>query len=89
MSVRLEPIETARDCVRTARRIAVLTGAGMSAESGVPTFAMRRPACGRASIQRNSPLKKGFALTRRWSGAGTPGGAKRSRKPSPMQDTGR
>jgi NAD-dependent deacetylase len=36
--VRLEPIETARDCVRTARRIAVLTGAGMSAESGVPTF---------------------------------------------------
>jgi len=36
--VRLEPIEEASDLVRNARRIAVLTGAGMSAESGVPTF---------------------------------------------------
>jgi NAD-dependent deacetylase len=36
--VRPEPIEEARDLVRAARRIAVLTGAGMSAESGVPTF---------------------------------------------------
>jgi NAD-dependent deacetylase len=31
-------IETAREWVRTARRLVVLTGAGMSAESGVPTF---------------------------------------------------
>src|SRR5687767_9505903 len=30
--------EKVRDWVRGARRIAVLTGAGMSAESGVPTF---------------------------------------------------
>lgn len=29
---------TVRDWIRDARRIAVLTGAGMSAESGVPTF---------------------------------------------------
>jgi len=36
--VREEPIEQARERVRVARRIAVLTGAGMSAESGVPTF---------------------------------------------------
>jgi NAD-dependent deacetylase len=36
--VRLEPIEEASDLVRNAGRIAVLTGAGMSAESGVPTF---------------------------------------------------
>lgn len=36
--MRPEPIEEARDLVRGARRIAVLTGAGMSAESGVPTF---------------------------------------------------
>jgi NAD-dependent deacetylase len=36
--VRLEPIEEASDLVRNARRITVLTGAGMSAESGVPTF---------------------------------------------------
>jgi len=36
--VRLEPIEAARERVQAARRIAVLTGAGMSAESGVPTF---------------------------------------------------
>ena len=32
------PIEAARNLVRNARRITVLTGAGMSAESGVPTF---------------------------------------------------
>lgn len=31
-------LETVRSWVREARRIAVLTGAGMSAESGVPTF---------------------------------------------------
>ena len=36
--MRQEPIENARERVRTARRIAILTGAGMSAESGVPTF---------------------------------------------------
>lgn len=36
--MRLEPIEAARERVQAARRIAVLTGAGMSAESGVPTF---------------------------------------------------
>jgi NAD-dependent deacetylase len=36
--VKLEPIEEARGWVRDARRITVLTGAGMSAESGVPTF---------------------------------------------------
>lgn len=32
------PLEQARQWVRQARRIAVLTGAGVSAESGVPTF---------------------------------------------------
>lgn len=31
-------IETAREWLRQARRVAVLTGAGISAESGVPTF---------------------------------------------------
>jgi NAD-dependent deacetylase len=36
--VRLEPIEEARGLVAGARRISVLSGAGMSAESGVPTF---------------------------------------------------
>ena len=30
--------EPVRDLVAEARRITVLTGAGMSAESGVPTF---------------------------------------------------
>jgi len=38
MTARADAMEAARDCVRRARRIAVLTGAGMSAESGVPTF---------------------------------------------------
>ena len=31
-------LDTVRDWIREARHIAVLTGAGMSAESGVPTF---------------------------------------------------
>lgn len=31
-------IQTARDWLRSAERVAVLTGAGISAESGVPTF---------------------------------------------------
>jgi NAD-dependent deacetylase len=36
--MREEPISAARERVQKASRIAVLTGAGMSAESGVPTF---------------------------------------------------
>ena len=36
--MRLEPIEEARGLITGARRITVLSGAGMSAESGVPTF---------------------------------------------------
>jgi NAD-dependent deacetylase len=36
--VKLEPIEEARGLIADARRIMVLSGAGMSAESGVPTF---------------------------------------------------
>ncbi|WP_312566619.1 Sir2 family NAD-dependent protein deacetylase, partial [Diaphorobacter sp.] len=32
------PLDEVRAWVRYARRIAVLTGAGISAESGVPTF---------------------------------------------------
>lgn len=36
--MREEPIRAARERVQKASRIAVLTGAGMSAESGVPTF---------------------------------------------------
>lgn len=38
MAVHDEAIAEARRCLQGARRIAVLTGAGMSAESGVPTF---------------------------------------------------
>ncbi len=34
----IEPIESAQSRLRTVRRLSVLTGAGMSAESGVPTF---------------------------------------------------
>src|ERR1700693_2438831 len=32
------PLEQASDCISQARSLAVLTGAGISAESGVPTF---------------------------------------------------
>ena len=34
----MSDVETVHEWVRGARRVAVLTGAGMSAESGVPTF---------------------------------------------------
>lgn len=33
-----EDLQTARDLVRSARHVVVFTGAGMSAESGIPTF---------------------------------------------------
>ena len=33
-----DALDQAADCLRRARRVAVLTGAGVSAESGVPTF---------------------------------------------------
>lgn len=33
-----EKIEALRDAVKKADQVAVLTGAGISAESGVPTF---------------------------------------------------
>jgi len=38
-------IERARDAVREAARVLVLTGAGVSAESGVPTFRSRCTRC--------------------------------------------
>ena len=38
MSLRLEHLEAARAKVASARRILALTGAGISAESGIPTF---------------------------------------------------
>jgi NAD-dependent deacetylase len=38
LSVKPKALEAVRDAVRKARRIAVLTGAGGSAESGIPTF---------------------------------------------------
>lgn len=33
-----DPFAQATDALRAARRVVVLSGAGMSAESGVPTF---------------------------------------------------
>ena len=42
-----EKIKTAREALKTAERVAVLTGAGISAESGVPTFR------GNDGLQRN------------------------------------
>jgi len=38
LSVKPKTLEAARQSVRRARRITVLTGAGVSAESGIPTF---------------------------------------------------
>ncbi|MGH6610573.1 MAG: SIR2 family NAD-dependent protein deacylase [Burkholderiaceae bacterium] len=34
----MDSFERARQCITTAHRVAVLTGAGISAESGIPTF---------------------------------------------------
>src|SRR5436190_23716300 len=34
----MEPLSTARSLIAEARRVTVLTGAGISAESGIPTF---------------------------------------------------
>ncbi len=38
MAARINDLEYAAACLRAARRITVLTGAGVSSESGVPTF---------------------------------------------------
>lgn len=50
-------MDTVRDWIRQARHIAVLTGAGMSAESGVPTFRdAGMPAPGAAAAGTGSGL---------------------------------
>ena len=63
-------------CSRTRGRVAVLTGAGISAESGIPTFrdATSRP-LGEDSIRCSSPPRMAFGPIRRWFGAGMRGGA--------------
>src|SRR5579859_2667446 len=55
-------VEAARDAVRAAHSIAVLTGAGVSAESGIPTF--------RGTLNKQG----GFWQNRRFEDLATPEG---------------
>ncbi|HZA94490.1 MAG TPA: Sir2 family NAD-dependent protein deacetylase, partial [Burkholderiaceae bacterium] len=70
-----------------ARRVAVLTGAGISAESGIPTF--RDASSGLWA--KFDPVKlaseEGFRAVHRWYGAGTRGGAVWSVRRSRTLDT--
>jgi len=54
--------------VRSARRVVALTGAGISAESGVPTFRDAQTGLWRSSNQRNWPHRRRFGGIRAASG---------------------
>jgi NAD-dependent deacetylase len=60
-SVLENALDRAADCLRRAKRVAVLTGAGVSAESGVPTF---RGAGGLWEGQRVEDVATPFAFER-------------------------
>jgi hypothetical protein len=62
--------------LRGARHVAVLTGAGVSAESGIPTFRdALTGASGNGSMPSSLPRPLPSGVTRIWYGAGTNGGA--------------
>ncbi|MCY1145376.1 hypothetical protein OWR29_45870 [Actinoplanes sp. Pm04-4] len=58
-----------------AERLVVFTGAGMSAESGVPTFRDALTGLWAQYDAQALATPEAFERTRRWSGAGTSGGA--------------
>ena len=73
--VSLADLEQARDWLAQATRVAVLTGAGISAESGVPTFR------GDGGLWKDYkpktwPHPRPSSKIRAWCGNGTTGGAK-------------
>ena len=72
----------ARARLSSARSVVALTGAGISAESGVPTFRGAQ-ACGASSGPRTWPRRRPSRATRAWCGSGTRGGARSSRTCSP------
>jgi hypothetical protein len=63
----------------TDEAVCVLTGAGVSAESGVPTLFAMRTGCGRNTIRTNSATPQAsFEAIPIWFGVGIPGGASAS-----------
>ena len=72
----LSPLADIHALLSAADRIVVMTGAGMSAESGIPDLSRHAGAgCGPSSIRNNSRRPVPSARTRTSSGAGT-GGAR-------------
>lgn len=74
------------EALRSASHIAVLTGAGISAESGVPTFRQAQTGLWAQYDPQELATPQAFQ-TRAWYGSGTPGGAPWWPKCSPIPVT--
>ena len=61
-----------REKIASARSLAVLTGAGISADSGVPTFEVPM-ACGGTFGRKISPRPRPLSAIPDWCGNGTTG----------------
>jgi NAD-dependent deacetylase len=73
-----DAVERAAAVLVSARRVVVSTGAGMSAESGIPTFRDALDGLWSRFDPRSSPRRRGSARTRGACGAGTRGDARAS-----------
>ena len=70
-----DPLKVAQTLLADVQRIVFFTGAGMSAESGIPPFVMRSRGCGSASTPSNWRHLRAFCMTRYLFGVGTNGDA--------------
>jgi NAD-dependent deacetylase len=68
--------------LRSARHIAVLTGAGVSAESGLPTFRDAQTGLWSQFRPEDLATPELFSAIPNWCGSGMPGGAAWSSAPN-------
>ena len=82
-------MDFAPDLIQTlqrAERFAVLTGAGVSQESGLRTFRDAQTGLWAQYQPTDLASPEAFTATRNWSGTGMPGGARRSKQCVPTRD---
>ena len=73
----------AKSLLKSAAKVAVLTGAGVSAESGIPTFREQRRLLAEAIASKIWRHRKASRAIRNSSGPGTKSAAARLRKAQP------